>query len=52
MLGHRDGCHRKSLKTFNAGPIPLIFQCEALRERTQAPSVSAVAIGRFLMAAP
>ena len=41
MLGHRDGCHRKPLITFNAGPIALIFQCEALRERGQAPSVRA-----------
>jgi hypothetical protein len=36
MLGHRDGCHRKPLKTIERGHTPLIFQSR---------SVSAVAIG-------
>jgi hypothetical protein len=36
MLGHRDGCHRKPLKTIERGHTPLIFQSR---------SVSAVTIG-------
>ena len=34
------------------GPIPLIFQSEALRERGQAPSVSAAEFGHRLAMTP